>query len=360
MLLAKDFRVPIAEKPSPPPIGFPRAPVNVGMRSAAGSAGGRSSASDEDCRICASAVPAALAAAAAGGGAGDLAVRGFSHESEHDLAIMVSDFLENGSSGAESWYSSDSESGFSDLHHLAERVLFWKRTVEQSESDLLSVVQSLIPSIKETDLEVVNDGQCNGSCIRQSLARLLRISGYDAAVCSSKWQGVGKIPGGDHEYIDVVIPGTKVSERLIIDIDFQSHFEIARAVESYEALLFSLPAVYVGSLERLKQFLQIMAEATRFSLKQNSMPLPPWRSLSYLQAKWHSPYERKTDVVERIHYYYGGDSIDHDQCIGHLRRLKASLWEDIDPERHFKHQITNEKKRRLKFDRVQRPSLLRS
>lgn len=28
---------------------------------------------------------------------------GLSHESEHDLAIMVSDFLENESGGADSW-----------------------------------------------------------------------------------------------------------------------------------------------------------------------------------------------------------------------------------------------------------------
>ena len=48
---------------------------------------------------------------------------GFSHESEHDLAVMVSDFLENnGSIGADSWCSSDSDSGFSDLHHLADKI----------------------------------------------------------------------------------------------------------------------------------------------------------------------------------------------------------------------------------------------
>lgn len=47
---------------------------------------------------------------------------GLSHESEHDLALMVSDFLENGSCGAESWCSSDSESSLSDLSHLAEKI----------------------------------------------------------------------------------------------------------------------------------------------------------------------------------------------------------------------------------------------
>ena len=48
---------------------------------------------------------------------------GVSHESEHDLAAMVSDFLENnGSYGADSWCSSDSDSGFCDLHHLADKI----------------------------------------------------------------------------------------------------------------------------------------------------------------------------------------------------------------------------------------------
>ena len=40
-------------------------------------------------------------------------VGGFSHESEHDLALMVSDCLENGgSSGPNYCRSNDSESGF--------------------------------------------------------------------------------------------------------------------------------------------------------------------------------------------------------------------------------------------------------
>ncbi|KAF2318782.1 hypothetical protein GH714_010652 [Hevea brasiliensis] len=130
---------------------------------------------------------------------------GFSHESEHDLALM-----------------------------------FYRRSVAQYESDLLSLVHSLMVSIKETDLHLVKSGTCNASCIRFSLVKLLRLAGYDAAVCSSRWQGGGKVPGGDHEYIDVV-NYNRSSERLIIDIDFQSHFEIARAVDSYDRILKSLP-----------------------------------------------------------------------------------------------------------------------
>lgn len=70
-----------------------------------------------DCRVC---VAAGDLLVRLGGGVGQIG--GFSHESEHDLALMVSDFLENGSVGAESWCSSDSDSGLSDLALLAEKI----------------------------------------------------------------------------------------------------------------------------------------------------------------------------------------------------------------------------------------------
>ncbi|KAJ4849561.1 hypothetical protein Tsubulata_045808 [Turnera subulata] len=209
---------------------------------------------------------------------------------------------------------------------------FYKHTMAQYERDLLSVVHSLMLSVKETELHHANSGPCNGSCIRFSLVKLLRLSGYDAAVCSSKWQGGGKVPGGDYEYIDVVnFWNAGVSERLIIDIDFRSHFEIARAVHSYDRILKSLPAVYVGSLTRLKQYLQVMVEAARCSLKQNSMPLPPWRSLAYLQAKWHSPYQRQfaPDEWDSI----GINSVEDKLCSGHLKRLQSSLHSEMEEER---------------------------
>lgn len=61
-----------------------------------------------------------------GGGGGGAALgqigEGFSSESEHDLAMMVSEFLENGSGSADSRCSSDSESGFSDLALLCDKV----------------------------------------------------------------------------------------------------------------------------------------------------------------------------------------------------------------------------------------------
>ncbi|KAK6933176.1 Protein of unknown function PDDEXK-like [Dillenia turbinata] len=274
---------------------------------------------------------------------------GFSHESEHDLAVMVSDFLENGSVDADSWCSSDSDSGFSDLALLAEKISYHKHSMDQSESDVLSVVWSLVQSISEKDFQFVNTSSCNASCIRFLLVKLLRLSGYDAALCASKWQGCSKVPGGDYEYLDVVNHNNSGnSERLIIDVDFRSHFEIARAVPSYDAILNSLPVVFVGTLTTLKQLLQVMVEAARISLKQNSMPLPPWRSLAYLQAKWQSPYQRQFNPEENpIHSSF---SPDHKQCNGHLRRLQSSLLFEIEGESLLK-PMNSDNRRRMKLER---------
>jgi len=47
-----------------------------------------------------------------------------SHDGEHDLGLMVTDFLETGggSGGAGSWCSSDSDSGFPDPSYLSDKI----------------------------------------------------------------------------------------------------------------------------------------------------------------------------------------------------------------------------------------------
>ncbi|MED6146110.1 hypothetical protein PIB30_031594 [Stylosanthes scabra] len=237
-----------------------------------------------------------------------------------------------------------------------------KLSVTQQESDLLSAVHNLIRTMNESNLQGMNSGPCYASCIRFYLVKLMKLSGYDAGVCASKWQASGKVPGGDHEYIDVMVDNNSgSSERLIIDIDFRSHFEIARAVDSYDRLLKSLPVVYVGSFARLKQLLGIMEEATRSSLKQNSMPLPPWRSLAYLQAKWLSPYERYTHSEannnDSNNINDGSSCFNHNQCCGYLKRLQSCLQPGKETERMLKAR-NSESNRRMKHERW-RHSLLR-
>lgn len=73
---------------------------------------------------------------------------------------------------------------------------YFKLATDQYERDTLSVVNSLMLSISEQDLHHGRSGSCNASCIRFSLVKLLRLSGYDAGVCSTKWPGTSKVPGG--------------------------------------------------------------------------------------------------------------------------------------------------------------------
>lgn len=255
-----------------------------------------------------------------------------------------------------------------------------RHSTDQSESDLFTTLRSLVLSIGETDLQYLKASPCNCSCIRSLLVKLFRVSGYDAGICIAKWEASGKVPGGkvqhffdrcpimyfyqltwtycillsffspatgDHEYIDIVSYGNGGScERTIIDIDFRSHFEIARAVESYDAMLNALPMVYIGNISKLKQFLQVMVEAAKSSLKQNSMPFPPWRSLAYLQSKWQSAYERKLNVDD---HKVCSSCLDHSQCVEHLKRMKTLLQSETEAERLFK-PIINESTWRVKID----------
>ena len=60
-----------------------------------------------------------------GGGIGSNGGGELSYESDHDLAMLVSDFLESGknnSSGTDSIYSSDSDSALADLPRLLEKI----------------------------------------------------------------------------------------------------------------------------------------------------------------------------------------------------------------------------------------------
>nr|CAB3503403.1 unnamed protein product [Digitaria exilis] len=244
-----------------------------------------------------------------------------------DLAMLVTDFLESGASaGGDSRASSDSDSGLPDLAHLVDNISMLKQGGDDTQNELLSMVHSLLLSIHDSDLQAFKRRQCGGSCIRRLLVKLLRYSG-----------------------------DTTGPERLMVDIDFRSHFEIARAVDSYGTLLTSLPVVYVGTLPRLKQFLHVMVDAAKWSLKQNSMPLPPWRSLPYLQAKWQSKYER-TGLITELGFH--GTASDHVLCIGHLKRLKTSLQTELETGRLLMMPIKADKTMTPKFERRRRRSLL--
>ncbi|KAH1106143.1 hypothetical protein J1N35_009911 [Gossypium stocksii] len=114
--------------------------------------------------------------------------------------------------------------------------------------------------------------------------------GYDASICKSHWEKSPSYPAGEYEYIDVIIEG----ERLLIDIDFRSEFEIARSTKTYKSILQMLPFIFVGKTDRLQKIIAIVSEAVKQSLKKKGMHVPPWRKAEYVKAKWLSPHNRST------------------------------------------------------------------
>ncbi|OWM71620.1 uncharacterized protein LOC116197848 [Punica granatum] len=124
--------------------------------------------------------------------------------------------------------------------------------------------------------------------LRKIVTESLSSLGYDSSICKSKWDKSSSFPAGEYEYIDVIVQG----ERLLIDVDFRSEFEIARSTGAYRAILQSLPYIFVGKADRLSQIVRIVSEAAKQNLKKKGMHIPPWRKAEYMQAKWLSSYTR--------------------------------------------------------------------
>ncbi|CAH8361474.1 unnamed protein product [Eruca vesicaria subsp. sativa] len=181
--------------------------------------------------------------------------------------------------------SSDDESDLYDdvLDHLKSLI----QCASLTEKNLLSDVAKIMDknkSVKRKDVtrKIVNEG-------------LLSLH-YDSSICKSKWDKTASFPAGDHEYIDVILG----EERFVIDVDFRSEFDIARQTSGYNALLRSLPFVFVGKPDRLSRIVSLVSDAAKRSLKKNGMHLPPWRKVEYMRSKWLGTYTRACGNVEEL------------------------------------------------------------
>lgn len=170
--------------------------------------------------------------------------------------------------------------------------------------DALEVLKDLVPCESLVERNLLADAskiiESNKSWIAKGKDDCIKIVtenlqslGYDASICKSKWEKTPSIPAGEYEYIDVVIDG----DRLVLDVDFRSEFEIARSTKNYRAVLQSLPPVFVGRPDRVQEIVTVVSEAARLSLKKKGLHFPPWRKLEYMKAKWLAPHERLTTGV---------------------------------------------------------------
>ncbi|KAF5962170.1 hypothetical protein HYC85_003379 [Camellia sinensis] len=168
--------------------------------------------------------------------------------------------------------------------------------------DSVDILKTLIPCASLAERNLLADTsktvEKNKTCkpkddLRKIVTDGLLLLGYDASICKSRWEKSSSSPAGEYEYIDVVVEG----ERVLIDIDFRSEFEIARSTGGYKAILQTLPHIFVGRADRLQQIVSIVSEAARQSLKKKGMHIPPWRKAEYMRAKWLSPHTRTTTAT---------------------------------------------------------------
>ncbi|XP_065863195.1 uncharacterized protein [Euphorbia lathyris] len=170
-----------------------------------------------------------------------------------------------------------------------------------SSGDPSDVLKSLIPCASVAERNILadtsmivekNKNQKQKEGLRKIISDGLSSLGYDSSICKSKWDKSASHPAGEYEYVDVIIEG----ERILIDVDFRSEFEIARSTGVYKAILQSLPYIFVGKSDRLGQIVSIVSEGAKQSLKKKGMHFPPWRRAEYMRAKWLSSYIRQNDA----------------------------------------------------------------
>lgn len=148
-------------------------------------------------------------------------------------------------------------------------------------------------------MAVFSCARSNKPVFRRNVMAFLRNLGYNAAICKTKWESSGGLTSGNYEFIDVVRleSGTSQSHRYFVDLDFAGEFVIARPTRHYELLLQTLPEVFVGRSEDLKQIVKAMSDAAKRSLKSRGLSLPPWRKNRYMQNKWFGSHRRTVNVI---------------------------------------------------------------
>lgn len=85
--------------------------------------------------------------------------------------------------------------------------------------------------------------------------------------------------------------------RVMIELNFQAEFEMARGSDEYNKLVQKLPEVFVGKVERLGNLIKILCNAAKKCMKDKKMHMGPWRKHRYMQAKWLGPCERNTSTT---------------------------------------------------------------
>ncbi|XP_071714588.1 uncharacterized protein [Rutidosis leptorrhynchoides] len=194
---------------------------------------------------------------------------------------------------------------------VEDKIKFWE-TQHQNLHTTLFRTTSLESKIRTTTKEVlaeldVNENVCScarpvsgcRSCRMREICHRLQNSGYNSAVCKSKWKSSSDIPSGEHTFVDVIDNSNskKGEVRIIIELDFRSQFEMKKGSDEYNGLVSKLPNIFVGKMDRLQNVIKILSNAAKRCMKEKKMHLGPWRKQRYVEAKWLRVVERTTSMV---------------------------------------------------------------
>ncbi|XP_022930615.1 uncharacterized protein LOC111437023 [Cucurbita moschata] len=227
-------------------------------------------------------------------------------------------YLEDGETSSGNSYNSGHGNGHSDDEEdeksfdVKESREFWKSQDEILKATLRRT-SSIESRIRRETVEIVRGtniesticecgtsaaGGCR-NCWQREICNRLRIAGFNCAMCKSKWRSTSDVPSGEHSYLEVLENSSsrRGEIRVVIELNFRSEFEMARASEEYNKLIRRLPEVFVGKSERLWSLIKILCAAAKRCTTEKKMHLAPWRKQKYVQLKWQGRGERAAVAV---------------------------------------------------------------
>ncbi|XP_031285867.1 uncharacterized protein LOC116144561 isoform X3 [Pistacia vera] len=171
---------------------------------------------------------------------------------EEDLDQMVRDYFEPPDSPSS--FSFPSSEPFHQSKYLTLQGVLGK--ISDVEAEIHQKVSRYVKNLG-CFVEVKNQ--------RKWAAMSLKADGFEASLCKTTWDS-----------------------SCSFSKDFRSQFEVARPTKTYNDLISILPAIFVGTEEKLKEIISLICRAGKESLKEKGLDIGPWRSASYMRAKWLS------------------------------------------------------------------------
>ncbi|XWS25013.1 hypothetical protein CRYUN_Cryun27aG0034300 [Craigia yunnanensis] len=208
---------------------------------------------------------------------------------EEDLVQMVRDFIESETPTSISVLRTSTPLSLNHQSILQE--VLGKHTYEEAE-----IHGKILMYLKDTGTA---GHQTNN--MKKLVVMKLKNDGYEASLCKTSWvctsshHKVFQFPGG-YEYIDVMVVENGRLKRVIVDMEFRSQFELARPTVTYKEMINNLPLIFVGTEEKLNRIIPLLCSATKRSLKEKGLHVPPWRKPAYMQSKWLSKNCKKVSV----------------------------------------------------------------